>query len=72
MKATLRVWCWISVKIWVCPGEFVCANLGHCLFLIQGVSKLLFFNKLTYTAENRWCPNIYGVQKYTVNTVKVP
>ena len=69
MIAMLRVWCWISLKIRLCPEAFLCPNLGNCLFQIQGVSELLWCIKLSYFAENRWCPNINGVRKYMVNTV---
>ena len=69
MIATLRVWCWISLKIWLYPEAFLCLKLGNCLFQIQGVSELLWCIKLSYFAENRWCPNINGVRKYMVNTV---
>ena len=47
----------------------MCPKLGNCLFQIQGVSELLWCIKLSYFAENRWCPNINGVRKYMVNTV---
>ena len=69
MIATLRVWCWISLKIRLCPEAFLCPKLGNCLFQIQGVSELLWCIKLSYFAENRWCPNINGVRKYMVNMV---
>ena len=69
MIATLQVWCWISLKIRLCPEAFLCPKLGNCLFQIQGVSELLWCIKLSYFAENRWCPNINGVRKYMVNTV---
>ena len=69
MIATLWVWCWISLKIQLCPEAFLCPKLGNSLFQIQGVSKLLWCIKLSYFAGNRWCPNINGVRKYMVNTV---
>ena len=69
MIARLRVWCWISLKIRLCPEAFLCPKLGNCLFQIQGVSEMLWCIKLSYFAENRWCPNINGVRKYMVNTV---
>ena len=59
----------ISLKIPLCPEAFLCPKLGNCLFQIQGVSELLWCIKLSYFAENRWCPNINGVRKYIVNTV---
>ena len=58
--AMLRVWCWISLKIRLSPEAFLCLKLGNCLFQIQGVSELLWCIKLSYFAENRWCPNING------------
>ena len=69
MIAMLRVWCWISLKILLCPEAFLGQKVGNCLFQIQGVSKLLWCIKLSYFAENRWCLNINGVRKYMVNTV---
>ena len=69
MIAMLQVWCWISLKIRLCPEPFLCPNLGNCLFQIQGVSELLWYMKLSYFAENRWCPNINGVGKYMENMV---
>ena len=69
MIATLRVWCWISLKIRLCPEAFLCPKLGNYLFQIQGVSEMLWCIKLSYFVENRWYPNINGVRKYMVNTV---
>ena len=34
------------------------------------MSELLWCIKLSYFAENRWCPNINGVRKYMVNRVE--
>ena len=40
-------------------------------FSNSGVSEMLWCIKLSYFAENRWCPNINGVRKYMVNTVNI-
>ena len=69
MIATLRDWCWISLKIRLFPEAFLCPKLGNYLLQIQGVSEMLWCIKLSYFADNRWCPNINGVRKYMVNTV---